>query len=383
LLYPTETHRNKSSFDPKANRPKAIINILKQNTMRNFTVYLALLACIFASRMTAQETFEEKAKTIATKIDAITKDEKALLKAEVEEVNKKLEGNSITPQEAEAQKKEFAEMRARNIETRVAEAEKELSQLVQDRVDGKIKDNDSVRRFKFTWKWNEWEKDSKKRDSIRQRRSESRTTSQFVFATGVNNLVTDGAVANSDFRYLGSHFYEWGISYNYRLAKNNNLLHLKYGLSLMYNNLRATENRMFVDNGTTTELVENPVHMRDSRFRNVNLVVPMHLEFDFTKKREYDGKTVFKTHESFRFGIGGFAGVNVKSKQIIKYDIDGYKTREITKGNFNVNDFVYGVSSYIGYGETSLYLKYDLNPLFRNNAVDQNNISLGVRFDLN
>jgi len=41
------------------------------------------------------------------------------------------------------------------------------------------------------------------------------------------------------------------------------------------------------------------------------------------------------------------------------------------------------LSTYIGYRETSLYLKYDLNPLFQNNAIKQNNISLGVRFDLN
>ena len=36
-----------------------------------------------------------------------------------------------------------------------------------------------------------------------------------------------------------------------------------------------------------------------------------------------------------------------------------------------------------GYKATSLYLKYDLNPLFENNTIDQNNISLGIRFDFN
>jgi hypothetical protein len=30
-----------------------------------------------------------------------------------------------------------------------------------------------------------------------------------------------------------------------------------------------------------------------------------------------------------------------------------------------------------------LYLKYDLNPMFKDNAIKQNNISLGVRFDFN
>ena len=351
--------------------------------MRNLTIYLAVTACLFATKMVAQETFDERVRDIAQKIEQVTKEEKALLKKEVDQVNKEVEDGKLTYKEGDAKKLQFAEIRSSNIETKVAQYELELKDIVQKKVDGKIKDPDTLRRFRFVWRSSNWKKDARKRDSIQHITSESRTTSQFVFAAGINNLVTDGAVANSDFRYIGSHFYEWGTAWNTRLAKNNNLLHLKYGISVMYNNLRATDNRLFVDNGSTTDLETAPVSMEDSRFRNVNLVVPIHLEFDFTPKREHDGKQIFKTHKTFRFGIGGYAGVNVKSKQIIKYDLDGYKSREVTKGNFNVNDFVYGVSAYVGYKETSIYLKYDLNPLFKDNAIDQNNISLGVRFDLN
>lgn len=351
--------------------------------MRNLTIYLAVTACLFATKMTAQETFDQRVRDIAQKIELVTKQEKAALKAEVEEVNKEVEAGKLSYKEGDAKKLQLAETRSNNIETKVAQYESELKDIVQQKVDGKIKDPDTLRRFRFVWRTDSWKKDVRKRDSIQLITSESRTTSQFVFAAGINNLVTDGAVANSDFRYMGSHFYEWGTSWNTRLAKNNNLLHLKYGFSVMYNNLRATDNRLFVDNGTQTDLETAPIHMKDSRFRNVNLVFPLHLEFDFTPKREHEGKQIFKTHRTFRFGIGGYAGVNVKSKQIVKYEIDGYKTKEVTKGNFNVNDFVYGVSAYVGYKETSIYVKYDLNPMFKDNAIDQNNISLGVRFDFN
>lgn len=351
--------------------------------MRNLTIYLAVTACLFATKMTAQETFDQRVRDIAQKIELVTKQEKAALKVEVEEVNKEVEAGKLSYKEGDAKKLQLAETRSNNIETKVAQYESELKDIVQQKVDGKIKDPDTLRRFRFVWRTDSWKKDVRKRDSIQLITSESRTTSQFVFAAGINNLVTDGAVANSDFRYMGSHFYEWGTSWNTRLAKNNNLLHLKYGFSVMYNNLRATDNRLFVDNGTQTDLETAPIHMKDSRFRNVNLVFPLHLEFDFTPKREHEGKQIFKTHRTFRFGIGGYAGVNVKSKQIVKYEIDGYKTKEVTKGNFNVNDFVYGVSAYVGYKETSIYVKYDLNPMFKDNAIDQNNISLGVRFDFN
>jgi len=345
--------------------------------MRNFTIYLVVVVCLFVNKIAAQQTtFEKRAKVIAEKIESITSTEKAALKVQVEAVNEQLSNGDITAEQAESKKRTLAEATAINIESKVAVAEDELKALVQEKVDGKLEQNESNTRT-FTWTWHS------KNDTLANKKGELRTTSQFVFAAGVNNLVTDGQVAHSDYKYWGSHFYEWGLSYNTRLAKESNLLHLKYGWSIMYNNLRATDNRLFVDNGKETTLETSPVAMKDSRFRNINLVIPVHLEFDFSKKEVVDGKTIYRTHQAFRFGIGGYAGVNLKTKQIIKYDVDGYKSRDVTKGSFNTNDFIYGLSTYIGYKETSLYLKYDLSPLFKDNAIDQNNISLGIRFDFN
>lgn len=357
--------------------------------MRNFTLYLAMAACLIASKLSAQEdiTFEIKVKLIANKIDAITKEEKAALKIELEEVNKELDAGTITKTQADEKKLQLAEIRSKNIETRVGQAQDELKDLVKQKVDGKLKDEYRRGSFGIVFRSpskKDKEQNQKYRDSISNNYSERRTTSQFVFATGVNNLVTDKAVAHSDYRYWGSHFYEWGVTANTRLFKNDNLLHLKYGVSVMYNNLRPTQGRYFVVDGDQTNLEYSPVNLKDSRFRNVYVTAPVHLEFDFTKpKTNAEGKTLFRTHESVRFGIGGYAGFRVKSKQILKYNDEGHNTTVKEKGGFNTEDFIYGVSTYIGYGATSLYLKYDLNPLFKDNAVKQNNISLGVRFDLN
>ena len=365
--------------------------------MKNFTIYLVLTLCLFLTKVQAQETFESRVRTIAANIENATKEEKEALKKEVEEVNVQLEQGTITKAQADEKKKALAETRAKNIETRVAKEQENLQKIVQEKVDGKITSEKTYSRDgttiilgsnKDSIRDNQTEilfpsmKIYKGKEEKRYRQSK-RTTSQFVFAMGLNNLVTDGAVANSDFRYWGSHFYEWGLTYNTRIAKENNLLHFKYGFSVMYNNLRATENRWFVDNGTTTDLEVNPIKMDDSRLRNVNLVIPMHLEFDFSGKTIRGDKTYYNTHKSFRLGIGGFAGFNFKTKQIIEYDIAGYESRNVTKGSFNANDFIYGLSTYVGYRSTSLYLKYDLSPLFKDNPIKQNNISLGVRFDFN
>ncbi|SFD09102.1 hypothetical protein [Flavobacterium phragmitis] len=342
--------------------------------MKNFTIYFILFFFLLVSKVMGQETFESETKRIANKIEKITKEEKEALKEEVEAVNVQLSEGKITQEQAEKRKKELAEARAVIMEEKITLAQNELNDLVQKKVDGKIKE-DSSKVYMIRWKSYKHDKDSI--------RGEKRTTSQFVFAMGLNNTLADGKLQDSNYSFIGSHFYEWGFTYNSRLMKNDNLLHAKYGLSLMYNNIRPTNNRSFVVDGDQTNLVENPIHLTESRFRNVYLVAPVHLEFDFTRPTEKDGVKYFKTHKSFRFGVGGYAGINVKSKQILKYEEEDLKYKTRIKGDYNVNNFVYGLSSYIGYRELSLYFKYDLNPLFQDNLIKENNISLGLRLDLN
>lgn len=351
--------------------------------MKNVIFYVTALLCLFASKAIGQQTFEERARIIAEKIEQITAEEKSALKDEVAQVNAQLENGQLNNDQADQQKLELAQARAANIERRTAAAQDELRKLVQDRVDGLVAtttDTSSTRnKFYFSYKKGDR---GKGKDSIP--RSESRTTSQFVFAFGLNHLLTDGAMAHSDYRVWGSHFYEWGVTGNTRLLNKHNLLHLKYGLSLQYNNLRPTEDRYFEKQGQQTNLVYPGINLTENRLRNINVVLPLHLEFDFTPVKTYGDKPVFKTHDSFRLGIGGYAGANIKTKQILKYrDEAGNRVRQRIKGDYNVNDFVYGLSAYVGYGEFSLYAKYDLQPLFEDNLVDQNNLSFGVRFDFN
>jgi len=346
--------------------------------MRNFKIYLVVFACLFVSKIYSQNSFENRTKGVASKMETVVKEEKEKLKIKVEDVNVELSENKITTEEADKKKKELAEASAIAIEDQVAKLEEELHKIVQDKVDGKLKSSakDSSASISFHFSKDYFEK--------RARKGEKRTTSQFVFAFGANNLVTDKQVANSDFKYWKSHFYEWGFTSNTRILKEDNLLHFKYGMSLMYNNLRATDNRYFEKNGAQTDLLTSTVHLDESRFRNVYIMVPMHLEFDFTKKEIRDDADYFRTHKSWRVGLGGYAGFRIKSKQILCFDdANGNGVEQKTKGNYNVNDFNYGLSTYVGYESTSLYLKYDLQPLFENNPVDQNNISLGLRFDFN
>jgi hypothetical protein len=358
--------------------------------------------------VSAQSVFETRIKEIKTDIEIITSQEKETLRMEVEEINARLDKKEITKAEADAQKAAKSEACADRISQRVEPLEREIQRLVKGEVeeDNSIDDiaeeiedlteeiedmtedieddvDTEMRELKgdldrFSKKW----KSGKKKY-----RSEERTTSQFVFAFGLNNILTDGdlgSLDNNGIKLSNSRFYEWGITWKTRLAQNSPLLQLKYGVSLTYNNLRPENNQYYIKNDQQTILAEHPQTLTEEPyFRTTNLVVPVHLEFDFSKKRVKDETVIIKSQKGARLGIGGYAGINIRTKQLLEYKEDGLRTEQITRGDYNTSDIVYGISGYIGYKDFSIYTKYDLNPLFSNNTIDQNNVSLGIRFDFN
>jgi hypothetical protein len=349
--------------------------------MVKIVFYTVLSFLLFVTSAMGQQTFSERAKAISEEIKKITAEEKQALKLEIEKIDQQLEEGEISQQQAEDAKLTAANLRAENIEKRVAVQQELLNKLVHDKIDESVAQQADTTKNKIIVSNDSWHVSIKNKN----KRPQKRTTSQFVLAFGLNNVVNDSdisSVEDSDFKVAGSRFFEWGFSWNSRLFKNHNLLHAKYGFSFMYNNLRPTQDRIFQMNGAQTDLVVSERPLRDNRFKNVHLVFPVHLEFDFSpKKTKADGTSYFRTHKGFRLGIGGYGGFNLKTKQISKFG--GQSGRVVQKADFNTADIIYGLSTYVGYRATSLYLKYDMNSMFKNNVVDQNNISLGIRFDFN
>ena len=113
------------------------------------------------------------------------------------------------------------------------------------------------------------------------------------------------------------------------------------------------------------------------------MTFPMHLEFDLSKNKKYeDNKVVDRTHKAIRFGLGGFFGFKIGTRQYLEYkNAEGVNVEELQKASFNTNTINYGLSAYFAYKSCGLYAKYDLNPLFKN--TETRNLSLGLRFDIN
>lgn len=213
-----------------------------------------------------------------------------------------------------------------------------------------------------------------------------RTQSFPFIAGGFGNVSNDGAFANSDFGYLRSSFFEWGLAFRRPFNEDKNLLGLRYGISFSYNSITPTQNNILVDNGNgETVLADSGIadmKRNGTYFRNSYINIPIALDFDFSTKTYNHANRRFKTNPGINFGIGGYVGYNINSKQFIRYKEDGYKYTIKEHGKWNVNDFNYGVMAYVGYTNLKLYAKYDLQPVFKNNPTDQKFWSLGLMIDL-
>ena len=153
-------------------------------------------------------------------------------------------------------------------------------------------------------------------------------------------------------------------------------------MSFLWNNLRLDNNQYHVKNDDVTEIQTFPVELSESRLRHVQMNFPVHLEWDLSSNRNYgDGFVRDRRNKSVRLGVGGFVGFKLGTRQYLEYrDLAGVDVEEVQYDNFNMNRVNYGVSAYVGYRDTSLYVKYDMNTLFKN--TETRNISIGVRLDL-
>jgi len=359
------------------------------NTITKHVVLLIL--CFIVSNVNAQDTQTDSTTTTipyranGLKIDRLKEfkeriktEEREFLKIEVEIINQRLEDGEITKTEAEQLKKESAKKRALNIENRLAIVDNKI--LLLERNDADYTDNtDESAQFGISLgEFTGFSIGSKNKP----KKYDKRTTNDLVFAIGFNNAIGDGQKIGDKYNFLESGFVELGWAWKTRIFQESNAVRLKYGFSFQWNKLAPKNDGYFVQDGNTTTLETFPSELKDSQFRVTNLVFPVHFEFGPSKKVERKNYYRYSTTNSFKIGIGGFAGFNIGTQQKLKYKEDGDRVKQKIRSKYNVTPFVYGLSAYVGYGGVGFYAKYDLSPMFKNQEFDQNNLSLGLRFDL-
>ena len=314
-----------------------------------------------------EKTTSEKIEVLKQEKEAIISEEKEALKKEVERINERYEKKEVDWEEAEKLKSEAAKKHALNIQNRVAIIDNQLA-LLEREDDAMVDENE------------DWEDDE---DDWHKSRY-SRTTTHLVLAAGFNNALLDGqSINDSDFKAGGSRFFEIGLAWRTRVFEESNWLRFRYGFSFQFNGLKPTDNRYFVENDGLVELQEYPLDLEKSKFRMDNLVFPVHFEFGPSTKIESERSVWYSTHKKLKIGLGGYAGFGLGERQKLRYEENGENVKKKMKGDYNTNNFIYGLSGYLGWGAAALYVKYDLNPIFDDPNPELHNVSVGLRFDVN
>lgn len=358
--------------------------------MQTITKYLVLIILgLSVQYVNAQVTTEidYNVKLLEDRKETIKNSERDALKVEVEEINKRLAKGEITKSEADLLKKEQARKRALNIENRIAIVDNQIELIKRNEYENGVYVNEGGINYLRIGSGDDTNESfifigNKEDDKPKYKIRDKRTTSDLVFAVGFNNAIIEGQSLNdSPYKIGGSGFVELGWAWKTRVFKNTNALRLKYGFSFQWNKLDIKDNLYFAETDDVVTLEESAFNLNKSKFRTTNFVVPIHFEFGPSKKIEGENYFRYSTRKKFKIGVGGYGGVVLKSLQKLKYKDDGDRQKDKFK-NYNTNNFVYGISSYIAWGDVGIYAKYDLSTIFNDQAIDQNNISLGLRFDM-
>jgi len=365
------------------------------NTITRLVVYL-ILTLSFATVQGQNKELDsirvakmnDKISNLEEDRTKIEKQEKSILKSKISKINKRLDLKEITAAEAENLKKEAAKTAALNIENRREIIDRKIALLKRNGYEAyQYKRDDEGNRLIFRIGGDESTSESfifiGDNADDKPRKYDRRTTEDIVFAFGLNNTLIDGQdLEDSPYKLGGSGFIELGYAWKTRIFENTNFWRLKYGFSMQWNKLKIKDNNYLVNTDGDISLQEYPLDTDKVKFRTTNLVVPIHLEFGPSKKIENKDYFRYSTVKKLKIGLGGYAGLNIGNMQKIKYKEDGDREKDKQRNQFEVSEFVYGLSGYVALGDVALYVKYDLNPLFKNQVVDQNNISVGLRFDM-
>lgn len=368
------------------------------------TLIFCLMSLFYIGNVQAQVTPKQDSISLATQekleklLNKIEKEEVSALKAKIKAIDARYNANEITKEKSDQLKREASELRAQNIQNR-----QEIAKLSSDYANrnnipiktmGDLKsvtDSMKVGVLKIISQKNDKGElktlevsiasDNKVEEEVDDSKAQDRTFSKFVFAVGFNNTFNDGKfMEDPNYKFAASRYFELGWQWSTRVFKETNFLRFRYGLALQFNGLKPDDNQYFVENGDQTELQDFSLNLDKSKLRMDNLILPLHLELTSSKRKDTELPNF--TKPGFKLGLGGFVGLNLHNKQKLKYKENGDRIKVKQSSDFNTNNFLYGLSGYIGWEGAQLYFQYNLNPVFKDNLVDENNFQIGMRFEI-
>ncbi|MBX0334659.1 PorT family protein [Pontibacter sp. HSC-14F20] len=214
------------------------------------------------------------------------------------------------------------------------------------------------------------------RDSIRTSNKEKpykATRFNFDLDLGLNNFLNTDNQQVPDLKPLGSRYVSLNWHLKSQIGGRKSPLYLMSGLEFAFNNYMFDRNFVIEEdvNDVTFFRREMEIDFDKSKLTHSSVNVPLMPMLQFKRQ---NGK------EGFKIAAGPFVGYRLGAHSKFKFEDGGKTQKEKVRSSYNLSDFQYGLTGVVGYGNLDLFVKYNMNDLFKDNrGPDANVISFGLR----
>lgn len=215
----------------------------------------------------------------------------------------------------------------------------------------------------FAWKFDQEDEDDKEEPNNHPKKID-RTNGYFDINWGFDQQLAGGSSIINDgpeeLDFWRSHVFDFGFGGKTRVGSPYSKFYIKWGGEFSFNGFRLLENNTLQKdaNGDVVIQADSGKAVDKSKYNIAYFSVPVMLQLDFSDVGQID--------ESFTIGVGGYAGVRLSSRRVLRYSTPQYsEIKEDIKGDLNTNQFRYGVMAQIGWDAFKITAKYDLNSFFK------------------
>ncbi len=284
-------------------------------------------------------------------IRQIVQEEKSALEKKISEVDKDLANNKITASEATAKKEALSSVYSGTINDRIQEVNFNLDDIIKQQVAFSIMNGEDPITPKT-------EKDAKKRYKLTNQISGYGSFGYMAFTGKQNDELNQHEKFSSNLTV--------GLMYERQLSITSPV-NFMAGAAFSWRTYRLDDDMMFNrDANGHVGLLKSDQSLDKSKLRSAYFMVPVGFKYNFSKVKKLTDDFSYRPQSKHYIALTAYGGTLLSSNNIVKGD--GIRNKE--RGNFNVNNFIYGAELTVGLGIVDVFVRKDFNNYFKDNTFD-------------
>ncbi len=297
-------------------------------------------------------------------IQQIVQEEKTAMEKKITEVDQDVEKGKIPASEGTAKKEELANVYSETINERIQEVNFNLDDLIKQQVAFSIMNGEDP-------VITQTERDMKKRHRIVNQLNGYGSFGYMTFTGKKDEELNQHEKFSSNLTF--------GLFYERQVALTSPVNFLA-GALFSWRTYRIDDDMMFNrDQNGNVGLIKSEKSLDKSKLRSAYFMVPVGLKYNFSKVKNLTDEFSYRPQSKYYIAAYAYGGTLLSSNNIYK----GSGVKSKSKGNYNVNNFIYGAEVTVGLGFIDVFVRKDFNNYFKNNTFDDRKmIQFGINFGL-